>query len=185
MQWQGEKVLSVATDRSYGMLQHRFLQPSTAGSLQWRWRLEKAMPQAHLERKDGDDAPLKVCALFDMPLEALALIERTKLRIARAASGTVLPAATICYVWDAHLAPGTRLPNVYSPRVRYWVLDSGDAQLHQWVNHSRNLAADFLALFGDETQVVPPLLAIALGADSDNTGSSSLGLIGDVSLVKQ
>ena len=34
--------------------------------------------------------------------------------------------------------------------------------------------------FGEETQVVPPLTALAIGADADNTGGNSLVLVGDL-----
>jgi len=46
-----------------------------------------------------------------------------------------------------------------------------------------NLGRDFLRAFGHETTVVPPLLALAVGADTDNTGSHSLAYVGDLSLT--
>ena len=46
----------------------------------------------------------------------------------------------------------------------------------------RNLASDFMAAFGHETAVLPPLLALAVGADTDNTGSASLSYVGDLRL---
>lgn len=42
--------------------------------------------------------------------------------------------------------------------------------------------ADFLRLFGDESSTVPPVLASAVGADSDNTGGRSLAYIADLRL---
>jgi hypothetical protein len=88
-------------------------------------------------------------------------------------------------VWDPSLPVGTELPNAYTGRVRYLVLNSASTPLGQWANHSRDLAADFLRSFGAETDAVPPLLAIVVGADADNTHGSSLAYVGDVSLVKQ
>lgn len=188
----GRSVLQLRSEKNYGTVSHSV--GPTSGeqrgetgpwTLQWQWRLEQPLPQADLRRKDGDDAPLKVCALFDLPLERIPFWERSLLRLARNVSGEALPGATLCYVWDHQLPAGTLLPNAYSARVRYLVLDSGAASLGQWVGHRRDLQTDFLASFGQESATVPPLLAIAVGADTDNTGGSSLGFVGDLHLMKQ
>jgi hypothetical protein len=120
--------------------------------------------------------------LFDMPLAGMSFGEQARLRMARAVSGEPLPAATLCYVWDRLLPVGSIVPNVFSARVRYLVVSNGPAQPGQWRSIDRPLAADFLGAFGDEARVVPPLLALAVGADADNTGGSSLALVGDLQL---
>ena len=180
----GRKVLRVEADKSYGNLVHDLpvAVPEAGLRLRWRWRLDEPLRGADLRRREGDDSPLKVCALFDIPLARLGLIERNLLRLARAASGEKLPSATLCYVWDGTLAPGTLLPNAYTARVRFIVLDSGEQRLGQWVAHSRDLAADFRRAFGEESDAVPPLQAVLVGADADNTGGRSLGHVGDVTL---
>jgi hypothetical protein len=65
------------------------------------------------------------------------------------------------------------------------VLNSADTPLGQWASHSRDLSADFLRLFGSDTDSVPPLLAIVVGADTDNTQGTSLAYVDAVTLVKQ
>jgi hypothetical protein len=124
-----------------------------------------------------------VCALFDMPLDGLSFGERTKLRMARTLSGQALPAATLCYVWDRLLPAGSLVPNIFSARVRYMVVSDGPPQPGHWVALDRPLAADFLRAFGHETRALPPLSALAVGADADNTGGSSLAVVGDLQLV--
>ena len=152
-------------------------------ALRWRWRLDQPLPLADLTRKSGDDVAVKVCAMFDLPLTQLGLIERNLLRLARSVSHDYLPAATLCYVWDNKLPVGTELPNAFTHRVRYVVLNSGTAQLKQWVTHERNLNADFLRTFGHESEGrVPPLMAILVGADSDTTDGSSLAYASDLVL---
>ena len=42
--------------------------------------------------------------------------------------------------------------------------------------------ADFLRLFGDETQVVPPLMAVAVAGDADNTKGRSLAWVDALTL---
>lgn len=180
----GSKVLRIAADKSYGNLVHDLplVSLSDAARLRWRWRLDTGVVGADLRSRKGDDSPLKVCVLFDMPLDKLGLWERNLLRIARAASAEKLPSATLCYVWDTTLSADTLLPNAYTSRVRYLVVASADQPLGQWHAVSRSLAADFRRAFGAEADTVPPLMAVLVGADADNTGGSSLGFVGDVQL---
>lgn len=178
--------LRVRADASYGklLLDAGSAQLAPSARLRWRWRLEQGLDTSDLRRKDGDDVPAKVCALFDMALEGMSFGEQARLRMARALSGEPLPAATLCYVWDRLLPVGSIVRNVFSARVRYLVVTEGAPRPGQWVALDRPLAADFLRAFGDETKVLPPLLALAVGADADNTGASSLALVSDLALVQ-
>lgn len=173
---EGEPALRLKTQRSYGTLLHAQAGPP-AGRLRWQWRLDQPLAAADIRQRSGDDAALKVCAMFDQPLADMPFIERNTLRLARAASGEALPAATVCYLWDTRYPAGSSGPNPYSARVRYMVLQGPDAPLGQFIAEQRDLARDFMALFGAETAQVPPLIAIAVGADSDNTQGSSLGFL--------
>ena len=179
----GSRALRVEANKSYGNLVHAttLAPPDTGARLRWRWRLEEPLRSADLRQRSGDDSPLKVCALFDMPLEKLGLVDRSLLRLARSATGENLPSATLCYVWDHALATGTLLRNAYSGRVRMIVVNSGDQRLGQWLSHDRDLAADFKRAFGEESDVMPPLQAVLVGGDADNTGGRSVGWVGDVS----
>jgi len=182
----GRKVLRVTASRSYGNLVHD-LPPTTPPAslrLSWRWRLDVGLKAADLTTRQGDDSPLKVCVLFDMPLENLGLIERNLLRLARAASAEKLPSATLCYVWDDKLSVDTLLPNAYTDRVRLIVVSSGNtAAPGQWVAHTRDVAGDFRRAFGTESDSLPPVMAVLVGADADNTGGHSLGYVDDVRLA--
>ena len=181
----GTPVLRLQAHASYGNLvfDTPHLAPSPELMLRWNWRLERGLEHSDLTSKEGDDAPLKVCALCDMPLDGLGLGERTRLRVARAITGEHLPAATLCYVWDYALPAGSTLANAFTSRLRYFVLSSGPARPGAWLHLERNLATDFLRAFGHETTTVPPLLAIAVGADADNSGGDSLGYVSDISLT--
>jgi Protein of unknown function (DUF3047) len=174
----GQHVLKVQADKSYGNLVHPWR--GTVHQLKWRWRLDKALLRADLRRKEGDDVALKVCVLFDMPTDKLALGERLQLSLARSLSRENLPAATLCYVWDHSLPVGTVLHNAFTHRLRYIVVDSGETQLHQWVSRQRDVAADFAAVFGEESATLPPAVAIGIGADGDNTQDSSQSHVADI-----
>lgn len=175
---EGRRVLHVEADRSYGNLVH-LLQGVPAGLLTWRWRVDKPLVSANLRTKEGDDAALKVCAMFELPAAQVPFVERQLLRLAEMRTGAPLPTATLCYVWDSTLPAGTVLSNAYTRRVRLITLTGSPGT---WQSHSRDLGADFLRVFGDESTVVPPLSAIAVGADADNTAGHAAGWLDDLRL---
>lgn len=172
-------VLRVQAAGSYGNLVHA-LKDTPAGRLSWRWRVDKGLTSPDLRTKAGDDVALKVCALFDLPRAAVPFVERQLLRLAEQRTGAPLPNATVCYVWDPSWPAGTVVPNAYSRRVRYITLGAATGI---WQTVRRDLAADFLQAFGDEATQVPNVLAIAVGADADNTRGESSGFIADLALT--
>lgn len=169
----GKRVLQIEAERSYGNLVHALAGPS-AGTLSWRWRVDEPLPGVNLRSKDGDDAALKVCALFELPRERVPFVERQLLRLAESRFGEPLPNATLCYVWDPSWPRGSVVPNAYTKRVRFVTLDGAPGT---WLDERHDLAADFVRAFGDESREVPPLRAILVGADGDNTGGRSVGWI--------
>ncbi len=203
----GRPAWRVESPASYGNLVHAVQGPGAqARTITWRWRLDRAIERADLLTKAGDDAALKVCALFDMPAERVPFLERQLLRVARAASGQALPAATLCYVWAPLVSTGVVagaaggalaaaqvgavpagltgvvLPNAHTRRMRWMVLRGAESPLGAWQVEQRDLRADFLSAFGDETATVPPLVAVLVGADADNTGGHGLGWLQDLTL---
>jgi hypothetical protein len=179
----GMRALRVAAEASYGNLAHPVTGTAAlARTLAWRWRLEQPLARADLKHKDGDDVAAKVCAMFDLPINSVPFVERQLLRLARSRSGEDLPAATLCYAWDPSLPAGAVLPNAYTRRVRYLVVQGQGSALRTWRAEQRDLRADFLRAFGDETSEVPPLSAILVGADADNTGGQSLAFVADLEL---
>ena len=177
----GKRALRVDAAESYGNLVHGLTMEKVATKLSWRWRVELLNPAVNLRLKEGDDSALKVCALWDLPLDNVPFIERQMLRVARTKTAEPLPAATVCYVWDAKLPEGTELDSPYTHRLRYVVLRSGDKP-HQWLSEKRDIGADFLKFFGIESATLPPLLGIAVGADADNTRGRSVGYVADLVL---
>ncbi|MEY4694460.1 MAG: hypothetical protein RLZZ95_909 [Pseudomonadota bacterium] len=183
---QGERALKVSTASSYGTWVHDLPQVRPA-TLQWRWRLDLPLTGGHrvpdLLRKNGDDAALKVCVLFEHALDRVPFVERTVLRLARRVSGEDLPAATICYVWDSAQAAGLQGANPYSRRVRFISLQGLGSPLGQWQSEARDVAQDFAHLFADEWPPgaePPSVRAVLIGADSDNTGARSVGWVQSV-----
>jgi Protein of unknown function (DUF3047) len=176
----GRRALRVEADKAYGNLVHLLELPNSRHTLSWQWRIELLNTAADLRQKNTDDTTLKVCVFFDLSLKKIPFFERQILRVARASSPVHLPGATMCYVWDPKLPEGTTLPNAFSGQVRYIVAATSDAQDVKWRSVSRDVTADFLQLFGDETHRVPPIVGIGIGADSDNTNQKSVGYVADL-----
>ena len=59
------------------------------------------------------------------------------------------------------------------------VVESGTSRVGEWVSERRNVAADFRAAFGE---AAPPITAVILAADTDNTGERTVSYFGDISL---
>lgn len=185
------KGLKVSTDASYGTWVHPWRGPAPA-RLQWRWRLDEPFSGGKrapdLLTKDGDDAALKVCVMFDHPLDSVPFLERTVLRIARGISGENLPAATVCYIWDSAGPAPLEGVNPYTRRVRFISLQGRNSPLTRWTSESRDVAQDFAKLFADELpqgaqtprSELPPVTTVLIGADSDNTASKSTGWVADL-----
>lgn len=179
----GRRVLRIESPGSYGNLVHPLALPAGGTPvLSWRWRLDRAIDGADLQRKSGDDAALKVCVLMDAPLDGIPFFERQQLRLARLLSGEPLPAATLCYLWDRTLPAGSVLPNAYTRRMRWWVLQGRDSPLGAWREERRDLRADVLRAFGDELGELPRITAVLVGADADNTGGQGLGHLAGIAL---
>jgi hypothetical protein len=154
------------------------IDPADTPILRWRWRVRNLIEGADLKRKQGDDLPARLYVMFDYPLDRLSFIERVKITLARSVSGTPLPAAALCYVWDATLPASTTLRNAYTDRVWMIVVRSGSRRLDRWVMEERDVAADFRSAFGEEA---PPITGIAVAADTDQTGETVRSWFGDIS----
>jgi Protein of unknown function (DUF3047) len=170
----GRAALRVEAAASYGNLVHEPPAGALPRRLQWAWRVAQPNPATDLRQKAGDDVAAKVCLSFDLPLSRLPFGERVRLQLARARTGEHLPAATLCWVWGGAEAPGSVIDNAFSRRVRYLVLRNADDTTGQWLDESRDIAADFARAFGDEAATPPPLMAVGVGADADNTGGRSV-----------
>jgi hypothetical protein len=154
------------------------IDPASTPVLRWRWRVDRAVEDADLRRKQGDDVPARLYVMFDYPLDRLPLVERSKIQLARSVAGQLVPAAALCYVWDANLPAGTTLWNPYSKRVRVVVVAGGRGQLGRWIYEERDVAADFRAAFGESP---PAITGIAIGADTDQTGGTARSWFSDIS----
>lgn len=176
----GRAAVRIDAQGSYGNLVHELAGERPLRTLQWRWRMARPNERADLRSKAGDDVAARVCLSFDLPLERVPFVERQLLRLARARSGQALPAATLCWVWDRALPVGTVVENVYSRRVRMIVARNASHPARAWLDESHDVAAGWRAAFGDEADSPPPVRAVIVAGDSDNTGERTLAHVADL-----
>ncbi|MEY4536466.1 MAG: hypothetical protein RL171_617 [Pseudomonadota bacterium] len=174
----GKKILRLRADKSWGTVAHPWA--GAAKTIEFQWRLDKALPQASFKAKVTEDAAIKVCASFDMPADRMPAGERALFKFVQFFSREKLPTATLCYVWANAEELGSIHHSPTTARVRYMALDNTSSPLKTWKTHKRNLSDDFLKAFGAESPTVPAVTAIIVGADADNTQDTSLGFVADV-----
>jgi hypothetical protein len=174
----GTRVLRADADASMAGLTHRLrADPARTPWLSWRWKVSGVVEKGRFSSKAGDDFAARVYVLFDYDTGKLGLGARMKLKLARALYGDAVPAAGLCYVWDAQAPAGTSGWSPFTDRLRVIVVSSGAAQAGQWVDVARDVAADFRTAFGEDA---PPVSAIAVATDTDNTGGSVTAWYGDI-----
>lgn len=184
-QLDGQKVLKVDADKSYGNLVHATrVQLNDQATLAWRWKVEEFVEGADLRTKGGDDGAAKVCVFFDFPSDRLSVGERTKLALAKGSTGETVPTETLCYVWDVKESKGSEFDNAFTKRIRMDVIESGATdKAGGWLSERRNLVADYKRAFGAEAgDTLPDVVGVAIQADADNTKSRGISYFSDIDL---
>ncbi len=160
----GEKTVLVARSNksASGQIYKLKLDLKEYPTLSWSWKIDHVFKKGDEKSKDGDDFAVRVYAVFPR--------------------GFFTKTRAICYVWANKLPRGSHIPNPYSSNIITVAVDSGDELAGQWISHQRNIYEDYKNFFGEEP---PKIGAIAIMTDSDNTGESTIGYYGDISLLRQ
>jgi hypothetical protein len=129
--------------------------------LNWRWKVRGIIPGGDETKKSGDDYAARVYVVFPH-----WFFPKTK---------------TISYIWGNKLARGASLPSPYTGNAQMLAVESGAAQAGEWQTERRNVLEDYRRLFGAEP---PPVGAIAIMTDTDNTGASAEAWYDDLQIEK-
>ena len=145
--------------------------------LRWSWRVDRAVPATDLSKRGADDRSLAVHLWFpESPGHRPSLLTRFGRGLARV-FGAQIPGNTITYVWGGEAEPGTLIPNPYFSDGVIIVVENSSAPLAIWRDAGVDWRADFQRAFGFEASAPT---ALGLSADSDDTGSASLGFIRNI-----
>lgn len=156
----------------------------THSVLAWRWKARNLVMHGDIASKAGDDFALRVYVTFDLDTATLSAGERLALSFARLVYGSDVPAAALCYVWDARAPLGSVVPNAYTDRVRMIVAGSGTRDVGRWAGVERDVRADYLRAFGPPgagaAGALPAVNGVVVSTDTDNTGESVEAYYGDI-----
>lgn len=179
---EGVTVLRAHAANAAGAAIHATRHSAEGATLAWRWKVDRAVGTADMDTRQGDDFAARVYVFFDVPVEAVPISQRVKMKLARLLYGAELPTAAICYVWDNRHAPGTSRWSPYTERVRIVVLENA-SDAGRWKEEVRDVAADFRAAFGAQWRgPLPAVTGVAVGNDTDQTRETVTAWFGDVHL---
>lgn len=143
--------------------------------LTWRWKIDHIIPSGDERRRDGDDYAARVYVMFGAGDRSA--FRRGADRLFDALRGSRLPQHAITYVWANRLTKGRSIDSPYTRRVKMVAVESGSAHTGHWRPARVHVGDDYRRLFGAPP---PPLQAVAIMTDTDNTGSDAIAYYADL-----
>lgn len=174
-------VVQASADGSASMLRRKLhVAPGDLGRIRFSWKVPALIGNANLAVRETDDAPVRIVLAFEGDRSRFSGRDAALSEMSRLLTGEEMPYATLMYVWCNTNAAGQVVMNPRTERIRTLVVESGPANLNQWLAYERDIRADFEKAFGE-----PPgaLVGIALMTDADNTQSQTRAWYGPVSLA--
>ncbi|MES3011595.1 MAG: DUF3047 domain-containing protein [Pseudomonadota bacterium] len=153
--------------------------PDDMGLLHFSWKVPGLIANADMAVRETDDSPVRIVLAFDGDRSKLSSKSQALSDLARALTGEELPYATLMYVWSNAQPTESLILNPRTDRIRKIVVESGDGQLNQWLDYTRDVRADYERAFGEAPGA---LLSVALMTDADNTQSQTVAWYGPVKL---
>lgn len=146
--------------------------------LRWQWKIERGLTVANERVKAGDDFAARVYLLFRFDAARATLAQRLRHRLGTMLYGEEVPGNALNYVWTSDEPAGARWQNPFSAEAEMIALGRGP--LTDWAAAEADVAADYRAAFGHEP---PPLLALAVMTDADNTCQQAVAYYADFRFV--
>lgn len=157
-----------------GLLRSLTLTPKQSVSLQWLWRVDQLPNKTNEADKESDDFPLRVMVLFEQP--------------SAQKKGITMPGfkgkigSALCYVWANFMNKEEIVPSPLSEKIAIISVESGNTHLGHWKKEIRNITKDYQKAFEDPT---PKIIGIAIIADTDDTASSTMAAIDDITFEER
>ncbi len=126
--------------------------------LEWTWKAVRLPAGADIRAKDTSDLTAHIYVIWPR-------------------FPAMLRARLIGYVWDTSAPAQTIEKSRKTGTVHFFVLQSGPAQLNQWLTERRNVFEDYRKVFGEDPEGPR---AIALSIDTNDTRSVAEALIGRI-----
>ena len=173
-------MLQANADASASMLRKTLnVAPDQLNALSFSWQVPQLIANADMALRDQDDSPVRLVLAFEGDRSQFNAKNAMLNELTQAITGQPMPYATLMYVWCNKRPVGTVIHNPRTDRIRKIVVESGSANLNQWLTYERNIKADFEKAFGEAPGA---LVGIGLMTDTDNTRSKTLAWYGPIQL---
>lgn len=128
--------------------------------LSWRWKVDRLPLAGDIREKDKNDQAAQLYVIFPNSLIRLR-------------------SPMLGYLWDSNAPAGTTADG-HSPitPIKVIVLRSGKQQLGKWVQERRNVAEDYVRLFGQNS--LPKVGRVAIWINSQHTKSTAQSSFADL-----
>ncbi len=177
---EGIKVIQAISEGTASGLQKAVdLNPAQYQTLKWRWKVNNVPASGNINKKKGDDVAARIFVTFEYDVHQLSLKDRLKFKTLKLLGYGEMPLRALNYVWANRAPAGTVTPNAYSDWVQMVVLRDSSADLATWHNESRNIYADYMAVFGESPGRIKNIVIMT---DTDNTQDYAEAYFGDILL---
>lgn len=127
--------------------------------LNWRWRVDRALPPLDEQTKRGDDYAARIYVVINGGLR----FWKTR---------------ALNYVWSSSMAPESSWDNAFAgPNVRMIAVRNNSNPTAEWLTEKRNILADLKYHFGDEIRYID---AIAVMTDTDNSMGEAISYYSNI-----
>jgi hypothetical protein len=177
----GRTVLHALAERaSSGLRCDVDIDPADTPWLEWEWRVDALATAATVAVDELDDSPARVVVAFDGDRSTLSWRELAFQDQVEAFTGYTLPFATLMYVWDGQAPLESVFAYPRTARIRYLVVETGEANTGRWLGHRRNVVDDYRRVFGGEPGRIR---SVGVLTDSDDLRTRSEAWYGDLEFV--
>jgi Protein of unknown function (DUF3047) len=149
--------------------------------LTWAWNVPNAIENSGNSIHRIVDTPARVIVTFEGGRDDLPAADQMTYDLALAIAGSELPFATIMYVWEPGVPPGTVIEHHLSGRVKMIVMGGPSYRLGAWDQEVANVLDDYRRLFDAEP---PKVKTVGIMSDSDNTGATAVAFFGDIHFLR-
>ena len=129
-----------------GLIHYLDVDPRERPLLSWRWKVMALAPT----EASPDDSPARIVVSFAGDVRKLPFGDRLFYDQFRLFTGQQLPYAALMYVWGSRTPRDGVVANGYTSRIKIIAVENGRENLGKWLEETRNVAADYRRLFGEE-----------------------------------
>jgi hypothetical protein len=181
----GERTIRIEAQGSSSMLSAPLrVDTSRYRCLSWRWSVdETTLGPTDLGKRGGDDRHLIVSLGFAFEPDKAGIGERMRHALARQHAGRDVPGRVLFYVWGGDHPRGAWIKSPYMDGAGFIrVVEPAPGPRARWLEVTVDYVADFEARFA---RPAPEIVELAIGGDTDDTRTRSIGRIADLAIKER